>query len=52
MYKIKLKKDITFRGVDYEKGKSYEVGIKEFRVLKSLKALDNKKESKKENINK
>ena len=52
MYKIKLKKDITFRGVDYKKGESYEVGIKEYWVLKSLKALDNKKESKKEDINK
>ena len=33
MYKIKLKKDITFRGVDYEKGKSYEVGIKEYPTI-------------------
>ena len=52
MYKIKLKKDITFRGVDYKKGESYEVGIKEYRVLKSLIALDDNKESKKEDINK
>ena len=52
MYKIKLKKDTTFRGVDYKKGESYTVGIKEYRVLKSWKALDNKKESKKEDNNK
>tara|TARA_R100001460_G_scaffold103639_2_gene148937 strand:- start:954 stop:1130 length:177 start_codon:yes stop_codon:yes gene_type:complete len=29
MYKIKLKKDIEFRGVEYIKGETYEVGRKE-----------------------
>lgn len=29
MYKIKLKKDIEFRGVQYIKGETYEVGRKE-----------------------
>ena len=48
MYKIKLKKDYSFRGVDYKKGESYEVSIKVFRVLKSEGVLDTKKKSKKE----
>ncbi len=29
MYKIKLKKDIEFRGVEYIEGETYEVGRKE-----------------------
>ena len=48
MYKIKLKKDYSFRGVDYKKGEFYEVSIKVFRVLKSEGVLDTKKKSKKE----
>lgn len=47
--KYKIKKDCEFRGVSYEKGKSYELGPKEYRVLKSWKAIgEPKKASKKE----
>ena len=49
--KYKIKKDCEFRGVSYEKGKSYELGPKEYRVLKSWKAItEPKKASKKEEI--
>ena len=48
MYKVKIKKDIECRGVEYKEGESYEVSIKVFRVLKSEGVLDNKKKSKKE----
>ena len=49
--KYKIKKDCEFRGVPYEKGKSYELGPKEYRVLKSWKAIaEPKKASKKEEI--
>lgn len=49
--KYKIKKDCDFRGISYEKGKSYELGPKEYRVLKSWKAIgEPKKASKKEEI--
>tara|TARA_R100001509_G_scaffold161584_2_gene131156 strand:+ start:468 stop:650 length:183 start_codon:yes stop_codon:yes gene_type:complete len=45
--KYKIKKDCEFRGVPYEKGKSYELGPKEYRVLKSWKAIAEPKKASK-----
>ena len=52
IFEVKIKKNTTFRDVNYKKGESYIVGKKAYRVLNAWKALDNKKESKEININK
>jgi|TARA_R110001592_G_scaffold79084_2_gene236886 hypothetical protein len=50
MYKIKLKKDIEFRGVEYIKGETYNVGRKErnFFFQNEAIAKPTKKKSKTE----
>ena len=48
MYKIKIKKDIECRGVEYKEGESYEVGRVVRNFLKYNDAIDTtKKKSKK-----
>ena len=48
MYKVKIKKDIECRGVEYEEGESYEVGRVVRNFLKYNDAIDTtKKKSKK-----
>ena len=50
MYKVKIKKDIECRGVEYKEGESYEVVRAVFNFLKFNDAIDttNKKSNKKE----
>ncbi len=48
MYKVKIKKDIECRGVEYKEGESYEVGRVVRNFLKYNDAIDTtKKKSKK-----
>ena len=48
MYKVKIKKDIECRGVEYKEGKSYEVGRVVRNYLQANDAIDTtKKKSKK-----
>ena len=50
MYKVKIKKDIECRGVEYKEGESYEVVRAVFNFLKFNDAIDTtkKKSNKKE----
>ena len=50
MYKVKIKKDIECRGVDYKEGESYKVVRAVFNFLKFNDAIDTtkKKSNKKE----
>tara|TARA_B100000519_G_C14160450_1_gene399025 strand:- start:516 stop:680 length:165 start_codon:yes stop_codon:yes gene_type:complete len=51
MYKVKIKKDIECRGVNYEKGESYEVSRVVRNYLLSNNAIDTtKKKSKKKDL--
>ena len=53
MYKVKIKKDIECRGVNYEKGESYEVSRVVRNFLLSNNAIDTtKKKSKKKETSK
>jgi hypothetical protein len=48
MYKVKIKKDIECRGVEYKEGESYKVVRAVFNFLKFNDAIDTtKKKSKK-----
>ena len=48
MYKVKIKKDIECRGIEYKKGESYEVSRVVRNFLLSNNAIDTtKKKSKK-----
>tara|TARA_R100001163_G_C4865903_1_gene70005 strand:+ start:314 stop:490 length:177 start_codon:yes stop_codon:yes gene_type:complete len=48
MYKVKIKKDIECRGIEYKEGQSYEVGRVVRNFLKFNDAIDTtKKKSKK-----
>ena len=48
MYKVKIKKDIECRGVEYKQGESYEVVRVVFNFLRHNNAIDTtKKKSKK-----
>jgi len=51
-YKVKIKKNIECREVQYQEGESYNVVRAVYNFLKHNNAIDNKKESKKEDINK
>ena len=50
MYKVKIKKDIECRGVEYKEGESYEVVRAVFNFLQHNDAIDTtkKKSNKKE----
>ncbi len=50
MYKVKIKKDIECRGVEYKEGESYKVVRAVFNFLKFNDAIDTtkKKSNKKE----
>jgi len=50
MYKVKLSKDIEFRGIEYKEGETYEVGRKERNHFANENAIakPTKKKSKKE----
>ena len=51
MYKVKIKKDIECRGIEYKKGESYEVGRVVRNFLKFNDAIDTtKKKSKKKDL--
>tara|TARA_R110001606_G_C15222530_1_gene634204 strand:- start:444 stop:608 length:165 start_codon:yes stop_codon:yes gene_type:complete len=51
MYKIKIKKDIECRGIEYKKDESYEVVKAVFNYLKHNNAIDlTKKKSKKKDL--
>jgi len=53
MYKVKIKKDIECRGVEYKEGESYEVGRVVRNFLLSNDAIDIKtKKSKKKETSK
>jgi hypothetical protein len=43
MHKLTMKKDVTFRDVEYLKGETYEVTGKVRRVFLQLDAIDTKK---------
>ena len=47
MYKVKIKKDIECRGVEYKEGESYEVGRVVRNFLKFNDAIDTKKKKSK-----
>lgn len=48
MYKVKIKKDIECRGIEYKKGETYEVPRTVRNFLKHNEAIDTtKKKSKK-----
>ncbi len=47
MHKLKMKKDVTFRDVDYLKGETYEVSGKLRRFFLKNDAIDTKKPTKK-----
>jgi len=50
MYKVKIKKDIECRGVEYKEGESYEVGrvIRNFLLANDAIDIKTKKSKKKE----
>ena len=50
MYKIKIKKDIECRGVEYKEGESYEVGrvVRNFLLANDAVDIKTKKSKKKE----
>ena len=50
MYKVKLKKDIECRGVEYKEGESYEVGrvVRNFLLANDAVDIKTKKSKKKE----
>ena len=50
MYKVKIKKDIECRGVEYKEGESYEVGrvVKNFLLANDAIDIKTKKSKKKE----
>jgi hypothetical protein len=50
MYKVKIKKDIECRGVEYKEGESYEVGrvVKNFLLANDAVDIKTKKSKKKE----
>jgi len=50
MYKIKVKKDIECRGVEYKEGESYEVGrvVRNFLLANDAVDIKTKKSKKKE----
>ena len=53
MYKVKIKKDIECRGIEYKEGKSYEVARAVFNFLRHNNAIDTtKKKSKKKETSK
>ena len=53
MYKVKIKKDIECRGVEYKEGESYEVVRSVYNFLKNADAVDIKtKKSKKKETSK
>ena len=53
MYKVKIKKNIECRGVEYEEGESYEVGRVVRNYLQANNAIDTtKKKSKKKETSK
>tara|TARA_R100001510_G_C7447968_1_gene74201 strand:+ start:323 stop:502 length:180 start_codon:yes stop_codon:yes gene_type:complete len=47
MHKLKMKKDVTFRDIEYLKGETYEVSGKIRRVFLKLDAIEIKKTTKK-----
>ena len=47
MHKLKMKKDVTFREIEYLKGETYEVSGKIRRVFLKLDAIETKKTTKK-----
>jgi hypothetical protein len=47
MYKVKIKKNIECRGIEYNEGKSYEVPRGVYNYLKYNNALETNKKSKK-----
>ena len=47
MHKLKMKKDVTFRDIEYLKGETYEVSGKIRRVFLKLDAIETKKTKKK-----
>ena len=49
MYKVKIKKDIECRGVEYKEGESYEVGRVVRNFLKFNDAIDTTKKKSKQN---
>jgi len=50
MYKVKIKKDIECRGVEYKEGESYEVGrvVRNFLLANDAIDIKTKKSKKKE----
>ena len=53
MYKVKIKKDIECRGIEYKEGESYEVVRVVFNFLRHNNAIDTtKKKSKKKETSK
>ena len=48
-YKVKIKKDIECRGVEYKEGESYEVVRAVFNFLKFNDAIDTTKKKSKKN---
>ena len=47
MHKLTMKKDVTFRDIEYLKGETYEVSGKIRRVFLTLDAIETKKTTKK-----
>ena len=47
MHKLTMKKDVTFRDIEYLKGETYEVSGKIRRVFLKLDAIEMKKTTKK-----
>ena len=47
MHKLTMKKDVTFRDIEYLKGETYEVSGKIRRVFLKLDAIEIKKTTKK-----
>jgi|TARA_R100001163_G_scaffold1322_1_gene2108 hypothetical protein len=47
MHKLTMKKDVTFRDIEYLKGETYEVSGKIRRVFLKLDAIETKKTTKK-----
>jgi|TARA_R100001460_G_scaffold90680_1_gene132381 hypothetical protein len=51
MYKVKIKKDIECRGIEYKQGESYEVGRVVRNYLQANDAIDTtKKKSKNKDL--
>ena len=46
MHKLKMKKDVTFRDIEYLKGETYEVSGKIRRVFLQMDAIETKKTTK------